>query len=186
MSYRLHAVPAGWPATAPLTWWLAKLATEGVDVDAARAHVERVGIAALPIKWNARMKTRAGVCSFKHNGTRYVPRDIALNPRLWSEGFDAVRETFLHELAHALCPVEWRHDARWRAVARAIGSTGSRCHAYATMQAERKPIATCEKCGATVGRVRISESMRARFAAGQRRHVGCNGIFRLIDGGSES
>lgn len=66
-------------------------------------------------------KTRAGVC-------RPARREIGLSApitRLHDEA--EVRETVLHEIAHALVGAEHGHDAVWRARARSIGCTGERC-----------------------------------------------------------
>jgi predicted SprT family Zn-dependent metalloprotease len=68
-----------------------------------------------------RAKRRAGVC-------RYDRREIGLSAplaRLHSE--EEVRETVLHEIAHALVGPEHGHDAVWAAQARGIGSSARRC-----------------------------------------------------------
>lgn len=41
---------------------------------------------------------------------------------------DHIRDTLLHEIAHALVGPAHGHDAVWRAKAREIGCTASRCH----------------------------------------------------------
>lgn len=66
-------------------------------------------------------KRRAGVC---RHGSRVIGLSAPL-ARLHS--VDEVRETLLHEIAHALAGPEHGHDAVWVARARAIGSTGERC-----------------------------------------------------------
>lgn len=66
-------------------------------------------------------KRRAGVCHF---ATRVIGLSAALT-RLHDEV--EVRDTVLHEIAHALVGPRHGHDAVWAAQARAIGSTGSRC-----------------------------------------------------------
>jgi hypothetical protein len=66
-------------------------------------------------------KTRAGIC-------RADRLQIGLSrvlTELHSE--HEVRDTVLHEIAHALVGVGHGHDAVWRAKARAIGCSGSRC-----------------------------------------------------------
>jgi predicted SprT family Zn-dependent metalloprotease len=66
-------------------------------------------------------KTRAGIC-------RAVPREIGLSrvlTRLHSE--TDVRDTILHEIAHALVGPAHGHDAVWRAQALAIGCSAKRC-----------------------------------------------------------
>lgn len=66
-------------------------------------------------------KTRAGVC-------RPGRREIGLSQPLTKlHADDEVRDTILHEIAHALVGAEHRHDAVWRQKAVEIGSSGERC-----------------------------------------------------------
>ncbi|RJK92776.1 SprT-like domain-containing protein [Vallicoccus soli] len=66
-------------------------------------------------------RRRAGAC---HHGRRLISLSRHLTEL---HGPAEVRETVLHELAHALVGPEHGHDAVWRARARALGSTGERC-----------------------------------------------------------
>ena len=66
-------------------------------------------------------KRRAGVCRF---GQRIIGVSAPIT-RLHSEA--EVRETVLHEIAHALVGPGHGHDRAWRDTARRIGSTGRRC-----------------------------------------------------------
>jgi predicted SprT family Zn-dependent metalloprotease len=66
-------------------------------------------------------KRRAGVC---RHGSRLIGLSAPLT-RLHAE--DEVRETLLHEIAHALAGPEHGHDAVWAATARRIGGNGERC-----------------------------------------------------------
>jgi len=105
-----------------------------------------------------RAKSRAGVCRFDR-------RVIGLSARLTRlHSPDEVRETVLHEIAHALVGPRHAHDAVWRRTALAIGSTGERCLAEEaprvvgawlgvcpaghTMERHRRPerVAVCGLC----------------------------------------
>ena len=67
-----------------------------------------------------RAKTRAGVC-------RADRREIGLSAPLTALHSPAeVRDTILHEIAHALVGPRHGHDAVWRATARRIGCSGRR------------------------------------------------------------
>ena len=68
-----------------------------------------------------RAKTRAGVCRFR---TRQIGISEPLT-RISPE--DEVRDTLLHEIAHALVGPSHGHDAVWRARAVSIGCSGERC-----------------------------------------------------------
>jgi predicted SprT family Zn-dependent metalloprotease len=66
-------------------------------------------------------KTRAGVC-------RFGRRQIGISAPLTALHDEAeVRDTILHEIAHALVGPRHGHDAVWRAKAVEIGSSGERC-----------------------------------------------------------
>lgn len=68
-----------------------------------------------------RAKTRAGVC-------RPRTRTISLSGHLTRLHPEAeVRDTILHEIAHALVGARHGHDAVWRAKALEIGCSGERC-----------------------------------------------------------
>lgn len=68
-----------------------------------------------------RAKTRAGVC-------RAGRREIGLSRALTAlHPPEQVRDTVLHEIAHALVGPGHGHDAVWRATAVRIGGTGQRC-----------------------------------------------------------
>ncbi|HQR28144.1 MAG TPA: SprT-like domain-containing protein [Nocardioides sp.] len=66
-------------------------------------------------------KRRAGLCR-QHD--RVISLSLPLT-RLHSEA--EVRETVLHEIAHALVGAQHGHDEVWRRTAVAIGSSGERC-----------------------------------------------------------
>jgi predicted SprT family Zn-dependent metalloprotease len=68
-----------------------------------------------------RAKRRAGVC-------RPGRKEIGLSGPLTALHSEAeVRDTILHEVAHALVGPRHGHDAVWRATALRIGSSGERC-----------------------------------------------------------
>lgn len=74
--------------------------------------------------WTVRLdraKTRAGVC-------RFAEREIGLSKPLTALHSQAeVRDTVLHEIAHALVGPQHGHDRVWRAKALELGSSGERC-----------------------------------------------------------
>ncbi|MEO7070450.1 MAG: SprT-like domain-containing protein [Nostocoides sp.] len=86
----------------------------------ARRLVREHGLEGWTVRLD-RAKTRAGVC-------RFAEREIGLSKPLTSlHSEDEVRDTVLHEIAHALVGSQHGHDRVWHAKALAIGSSGERC-----------------------------------------------------------
>lgn len=95
-----------------------------MDIDEARLLADELMAHHRLIGWRLRFdhaRTRAGVC-------RYDRREIGLSRVLTVlHPPDLVRQTILHEIAHALAGPGHAHDAVWRATALAIGGDGRRC-----------------------------------------------------------
>lgn len=97
----------------------------GVDLtDAAqlaRALMDEHGLQGWTFEFD-RARVRAGACHF-------ADRRISLSRALTAVHPDEqVRETVLHEIAHALVGPRHGHDEVWRRQARAIGASGERCY----------------------------------------------------------
>jgi predicted SprT family Zn-dependent metalloprotease len=128
-----------------------------VDLDSAAALalrlMKRHGLTDWTLVFD-NAKTRAGVC-------RYDRRQIGLSQPLTRFHVDEeVRDTILHEIAHALVGPNHGHDKVWRLKAREIGSTGERC---ITSVAGRLPgdwVGTCP-AGHVVDRHRRPERVLA-------------------------
>ncbi len=84
-----------------------------------------------------RAKRRAGVC---RPGVKQIGLSAPLT-RLHPE--EEVRDTLLHEIAHALVGPSHGHDKVWRAVARRIGCTGERCVSAEAPAIEGDWVGTC-------------------------------------------
>ncbi|MGN6753177.1 MAG: SprT-like domain-containing protein [Intrasporangium sp.] len=107
-----------------------------------------------------RAKARAAACHFRDRRITLSSHLTALHEQ------DEVRDSILHEIAHALVGPRHGHDEVWRATAIAIGSTGSRCveggpavsgNWWGTCRAghhttrHRRPerVMTCARCSST-------------------------------------
>ncbi len=153
----------------------------------ARALLREHGLTGWKVSLD-RAKTRAGACHFSSR-TITLSRPLT---RLHSEA--EVRDTILHEIAHALVGPQHGHDALWRATAQRIGSTGTRCLDPSTPRVQgdwrgtcarghevvrhRRPrrVVSCAKCCSTFSRdhlvtwtyrgraVAMSEAYLAEFA----------------------
>jgi predicted SprT family Zn-dependent metalloprotease len=91
---------------------------------------------------------------------RYGPKLITLSrPLTLLNSEDQVRDTLLHEIAHALCPGDG-HGRRWKAKCREIGAKPARCYTEAAVVSPaRRPAPYrlgCPPCGWWVDRRRIT------------------------------
>lgn len=99
-------------------------------------------------------RRRAGIC-------RYDRRVIGLSAplmRLYDEA--EVRETVLHEIAHALVGPQAGHGPHWRLVARRIGSSGERCVSPDAPQVAGAWVGSC-RAGHTVALHRSPQRVRS-------------------------
>ena len=82
-------------------------------------------------------KRRAGVC-------RFTDRVIGLSAPLTELHTEAeVRDTVLHEIAHALVGPAHGHDRAWRATAMRIGCSGTRCTDPGSARVEGAWVGVC-------------------------------------------
>ena len=63
-----------------------------------------------------------------------------------------VRDTILHEIAHALCPVGVNHGWEWKQKAYEVGCSSNRCYSSDVVTPEKKYIGTCPVCKSTLAR----------------------------------
>ena len=82
-------------------------------------------------------KRRAGICHF-------TEQTLGLSAPLTAvHSEDEVRDTILHEIAHALVGPGHQHDAVWRATALRIGSSGDRCVSPDAPRVQGDWVGTC-------------------------------------------
>lgn len=95
-------------------------------------------------------KRRAGVC-------RFGPKVLGLSaPLTMLHDGDEVRDTILHEIAHALVGPRHGHDETWRAVAREIGCSGLWCVSEDAPRVQTAWLGVCPE-GHSIGRHRRPE-----------------------------
>lgn len=90
---------------------------EAQAIELFRAH----GLDGWRIKFD-KAKSRAGVCDHRTKLIMLAVGYVATAPQT------CIRNTLLHEIAHALVGYHHHHDATWRATALEIGCDGRRCH----------------------------------------------------------
>ena len=101
-------------------------------------------------------KRRFGCCNHRY-------KQITLSRALVLVNDEArVKNTILHEIAHAMVGPRHGHDAVWRSQAIAIGCDGKRCYTSEnTTIPESKYIAVCGTCGHTHRKHRLTRTTSA-------------------------
>ena len=101
-------------------------------------------------------KRRFGCCNHRY-------KKITLSKALVSVNDEArVKNTILHEIAHAMVGGGHGHDAVWRNKAIQIGCDGKRCYTSEnTVIPEAKYIAVCKSCGHTHRKHRLTRTVSA-------------------------
>lgn len=82
-----------------------------------------------------------GVCSYSTKTITISRPLVELNDE------NQVRDTILHEIAHALAGKGTHHGYKWRAIAIQIGCNGRRCYGSNVVKPKGKYLAQCNKCG---------------------------------------
>lgn len=116
-------------------------------------HIEKLAIALLhhhglsawSFSWD-HAKTRFGSCD--HN-RKVITLSRILSPK---QELDEVRNTILHEIAHALVGHKNGHNKIWKSKALEIGCDGQRCSDNATVTASFK--GSCPNCKTIIHRHR--------------------------------
>lgn len=92
----------------------------------------------IDIRYNRRMRTRAGACTYRRIRRDHVPSRfvVELNPRLLLDRHpEGLVPTLAHELAHAVVRARHGGSARahgpeWRATMQRMGHDDRRCHDF--------------------------------------------------------
>jgi SprT protein len=110
-------------------------------------------------KWSFRFdrsKVRFGKCD-------YARKEISLSRFLVKMNKEEeVRDTILHEIAHALAPRGTGHGPVWRTIALSIGCNGSRCYHEAVARPTPRFKGICPSCKTVIRRHRRTKISCAR------------------------
>ena len=111
------------------------------------ALMSRHGLAGWSFAWDD-STVRFGVCKYRTKTIGLSRRLVELN------GEEEVRNTIVHEIAHALAPGSG-HGRAWKRKALEIGARPERCYAAKDVKAPtRKFTGRCPSCALTVARDR--------------------------------
>lgn len=98
-------------------------------------------------------RKQAGICVWdksQYNEVGYIGLSKYLIPHMTDE---AIEDTILHEIAHAMVGYEHGHNHVWQRQARAIGCNGQRCYEidelidHEALATKSKYTLTCPTCG---------------------------------------
>ncbi len=120
-------------------------------------------------------RRRFGVC-------RYRTKKIGLSKHLVSLNDEArVKNTILHEIAHALVGPGHGHNNVWRRKAIEIGCDGQRCYSTKVVETpESRYIAECKGCGKVHKRHKMTRSLKfGSSSCGTCSNGRYNPIFKL-------
>jgi predicted SprT family Zn-dependent metalloprotease len=121
----------------------------------AREAMTQFGLAEWAFGWNRR-KRSLGLC-------RYRERRIELSAHFVRANDPAqVRETILHEIAHALAGEKAGHGPLWKALCAQVGCTPERCDRGRALMPAGRWVARCGACGKEYWRHR-RPARRARY-----------------------
>lgn len=118
----------------------------------AKALMVAHGVGRLPFEFD-NGKRRIGGCHFIQIGTTVLPKKITLSRHfavLLTE--DEIRDTILHEIAHALAGRDAGHGPIWKAAVAKIGGKPERCK-VTSASPEKAVVGTCPKCDKVVAKM---------------------------------
>lgn len=139
----------------------------------ARALMVEHGLVGWTFRFD-KAKRRFGVC-------RYKVKVIGLSGYLTQMNEEArVRDTILHEIAHALAGPKIGHGPKWRQVCRSIGARPVRCYVSVEVNKPKANyIGTCLVCSATFERLRLSRRVRNESSCPRHGVGGYDERFKL-------
>ena len=128
----------------------------------------------LPIRVSSRMTRSAGKAVWK----RSMPFEIVLSLPFFADEDNDLRRTVTHEAAHIIAGHAAGHGPAWRAVHRAMGGKGDRCHTMSLAEGfthtprKRAPrvSVSCPKCGQpmSLGPTQAKKAARGAVYSHQR------------------
>lgn len=121
--------------------------------DLARDLMEEHGLEHWDLQFD-RARQRFGRCVYDTYTIQLSAPLVSLNEE------HHVRDTILHEIAHALMGPGYGHGPEWRRMARRIGAPPERCFTQAVVTPERKYSGTCDCPGKVFRRDRLTAGTR--------------------------
>ena len=121
----------------------------------ARELMGRFGLSDWAFGWNRR-KRSLGLCRYREKRIELSGHFVRANDA------EQVRETILHEIAHALAGEKAGHGAAWKAACARVGCKAERCDKGVAVMPRGRWTARCGGCGKEYWRHR-RPARRARY-----------------------
>jgi predicted SprT family Zn-dependent metalloprotease len=128
---------------------------KAIAEDLIRRLMVQHRIADWTFKWN-RNKHFLGICKYDARRIELSEVYVSMN------SFDHVRDTILHEIAHALAGPEAKHGPLWKATAMRLGAHPKSCAGDAVMPKGRWQ-ALCKTCGREFSKHRKPKRVRSHY-----------------------
>ena len=107
----------------------------------ARTLMEQYGLSSWNFRYDNAVR-RFGCCNYRYKTISLSKKLVEINNE------KEVKETILHEIAHAIVGIYHGHDEVWRKTAMLIGCDGNRCYSTDVVNTlESKYYAICPICG---------------------------------------
>ena len=145
----------------------------------ARTLLDAHGLVAWEFGFNGNLR-RAGVCRYP---TRARPGRIELSRHFVRRNPDAeVRDTILHEIAHALVGPGRGHDDVWKAKCLEIGARPERCYGEEIEMPKGRWRAVCPGCAKEYDRHRRPKALRGWHCrpCGREREAGRHETYVVL------
>ena len=141
----------------------------------ARSLMDQHGLANWLFRFDRSIK-RFGICRFPNRGKRGV---ISLSrPLVELNTVETVKDTILHEIAHAIVGGSAGHGSAWKFQARLLGARPVACQSLENVvQVETAWMGTCPDCGLKAYR-RRAPILTAKYTHGKCKYAANRGHIR--------
>ena len=144
------------------------------------------------IDFNARFNTH-GYCRLYRDSPTFI---LGISVYRVLDGWEAVKETILHELCHAIASYDTGHGEEWQGIAKKVGSiygikiTYSAPHSIKSYEIASRYVIKCDNCGATwrfMRRTAFVKAVMENNASASAWKCECGSHhFSMVKGGNEN
>jgi predicted SprT family Zn-dependent metalloprotease len=123
----------------------------------AESLMKQHGLSGWSFRWD-NAKKRMGLCDYRNKAISLSHPLVTLNEE------DRIKNTILHEIAHALAGPEAGHGRSWKHKAIQIGCDGHRCFSESVVRPPAPYVLKCSNCGVETPRHKNTNKRCACFS----------------------